>query len=293
MEGQLWKAIVAMLTRIDKRPKRAREDFGDIDIVKTLYWAILHDRPINWSCRRENWPICLRRKPLPSDSTMSRRLRTPSVIALLDELERRVVKPSKAGMYWMIDGKPLVIGSCSKDHQAGYGRAATSMAKGYKLHAVTAPDGAVGAWRVAPMNKDERVIAARLLKTPQLQGYVVGDSNFDSNQLHEICDARGNVQLVTPRRYGPGKKVGHRSQSPGRLRSIALLENPEPRFGEALLHQRSDIERHFGNLTNWGGGLTHLPAWVRTHRRVRRWVQGKLVLTGLRRAIKQTTYVNP
>jgi hypothetical protein len=68
-----------------------------------------------------------------------------------------------------------------------------------------------------------------------------------------------------------------------------LLENPAPQFGEALVGQRSAIERQFGNLTNWGGGLTCLPSWVRTHRRVHRWVQAKLVLTALKRPTSERT----
>lgn len=292
MEGQLWKAIVMVLLQVRKRRKRAKETFSDADIVRVYYWAVIHDRPISWACQAKNWPLHARRKALPSDTTMSRRQRDPHVIELLDALEKHITRPTGSGLYWMIDGKPLVIGSCSKDRQAGYGKAAASKAKGYKLHAIVAADGRLAAWRIAPMNKDERVMAKRLLKTAEIQGYVVGDANYDSNYLHEICVARGNRQFVTRRRYGPGGNVGHRAQSPGRLRSIALLENPCPLFGKQLLQQRNAIERCFANATNWGGGLTHLPAWIRTHRRVRLWVQAKLALTALRRAIKTTTYVN-
>ena len=96
---------------------------------------------------------------------------------------------------------------------------------------------------------------------------------------------------MTRRRYGPGKGTGHRRQSPGRVRGIALLEGPDPRFGEGLLGGRAAIERAFGNLTSWGGGLTCLPPWVRTHRRVHRWVQAKLVLTALKRQLPKRTYV--
>ena len=291
MEGQLWSLILAILAAIDKRRKRAKQDFSDEDIVKVFYWSVIHDRPISWACQRRNWPLHLRRQQLPSNSTMSRRLRSASVVALLDALERRVTAPSHPHLYWMIDGKPLAISGCSKDRQAGYGRAARCKAKGYKIHAITAADGSVANWRVAPMNKDERVMAERLLKTTNLTGYIAADANYDSNKLHKVCDARGNRQFVSPRRYGAGRKVGHRAQSPGRLRSIALLENPQPDFGRQLLKDRSAIERHFGNATNWGGGLTHLPPWARTYRRVRRWVQAKLALTALRRTRNKTTYV--
>lgn len=191
----------------------------------------------------------------------------------------------------MMDGKPLTISGCSKDRQAGYGRAAGGKAKGYKIHALISADGEMAAWRLAPMNKDERVMAKRLLSAADIQGYVLADSNYDSNKLHEVCSNLGNRQLVTPRRYGPGRGHGHRRQTAARLRSKELLENPDAQFGHQLFAQREDIERFYGNLTNWGGGLTHLPPWVRTHRRVHRWVQAKLILNALKQQSRTTTYV--
>ena len=150
----------------------------------------------------------------------------------------------------------------------------------------------MAAWRVAPMNTDERAMAERLLRAapPEVLGYVLADANFDSNKSHRVCDERGNLQLVAPRRYGPGNGTGPRRPTAGRLRSMALTESPFPAFAEQLRKDRAAVERPFGNLTNWGGGLSSLPAWVRTHRRVRRWVQAKLVLTGLRRDAGVTTY---
>jgi hypothetical protein len=286
MEHQLWKGFVAALAPLGKRRKSTREDLSDEQIVRTYFWAVLHDRPVSWACKRGNWPIWLRREKLPSPSTMSRRLRTPSVQALLRALEKSVLAsrdPCPLG--WAIDGKPLVISGCSKDRQAGYGRAAGGKAKGYKIHAIIGLDGSVAAWRVAPMNKDERVMARRLLREADIQGYLLGDSNYDSNDLHRSCDERGDRQMVVPRRYGPNRGHGHREQSAGRMRSKELLENPQARFGETLYQQRTSIERFYGNLTNWGGGLNHLPAWVRTHHRVHQWVQAKLILTALRRGV--------
>jgi hypothetical protein len=291
MEYQLWKAIVALLRSFGKPHKRRDDAFTDQDIVKIYSWAVIHDRPTSWALLKANWPLHCRRQRLPHDGTMSRRLRTPKVIALLDHLERRVLAPKEPGLFWMIDGKPLVISGCSKDRQAGYGRAAGCKAKGYKVHALVGSDGAVAQWRVAPMNKDERVMGERLVRSapPQVIGYLVGDSNFDSNPLHQVCQEHGNLQLVTPRRYGPGKGTGHRKQTAGRLRSIAISESPFGAFGKQLQKDRAGIEREFGNWTNWGGGLTCLPPWVRTHRRVRRWVQAKLVLSKLRDDLKITT----
>jgi len=291
MEHQLYQSIVAVLATLDKPRTPLRFDFADEVIVKVYYWSVICDRPTSWACRQQNWPLHLRKRPLPCPATMSRRLRSPSVVALLDALERRVVAPKEPGLFWMIDGKPLPIGGCSKDRQAGFGRAAGGKAKGYKLHTLAGADGSLAAWRVAPMNTDERVMAERLIRAApaEVVGYVLGDANFDSNPLHQCCGSRGNLQLVTPRRYGPGKGTGHRKQTAGRLRCLALTENPYPAFAKQLLADRAEIERQFGNLTNWGGGLTCLPPWVRTHRRVRRWVQAKLVLAKLKRGAEIRT----
>jgi hypothetical protein len=291
MEHQLWKAIVAVLAELDKAVTPADFDFSDERIVAVYYWAVIHDRPTSWACQKRHWPIHLRRARLPSQPTMSRRLRSGPVVALLDALQRRVTAPAEPGLFWMIDGKPLPIGGCSKDRQAGYGRSAGGKAKGYKLHTLSGSDGSLAGWRVAPMNKDERVMARRLLKAapPQVVGYVAADSNYDSNELHRLCDERGDLRLVTPRRYGPGRGTGHRQQAAGRLRSMELTEAPLPGLGQRLMADRAEIERQFGNLTNWGGGLACLPAWVRTHRRVRLWVQAKLVLTRLKGDPELTT----
>src|SRR5262249_26383533 len=79
MEHQLWKAIVALLATLGKPRKRRVNDFTDHDIVEVYYWAVIQDRPQGWACRKQNWPIHLRRRPLPAAGTLSRRLKTPQV----------------------------------------------------------------------------------------------------------------------------------------------------------------------------------------------------------------------
>jgi hypothetical protein len=260
VEHRLWQAIVAVLATLDNPRTPARFAFPDAQVVGVYYWAVMCDRPTSWACRKEHWPVHRRKRPLPSPATMSRRLRSARVKALLDALERRVTAPAGPGLFWMVDGKPLPIGGCSKDKQAGYGRAAGGKAKGYKLHALVGTDGSVAGWRVAPMNTDERVMAERLLKAapPKVLGYVVADANYDSNKLHRVCDAHGNRQPVTPRRYGPAKVTGHREQTPGRLRSIALTEGPFPAFADRLRLDRAEIERRFANgrtgAADWHAG---------------------------------------
>ena len=92
------------------------------------------------------------------------------------------------------------------------------------MHALVGAAGAVAGWRVAPMNTDERVMAERLVTAapPEVVGYLLADANYDSNPLHRVCDRRGNLQLVTPRRYGPATASISRASSSSRLRCILM-----------------------------------------------------------------------
>ena len=95
------------------------------------------------------------------------------------------------------------------------------------------------------------------------------------------------------------KGPGHHRQSPRRLWGPALAQaydsplNPLGRrdvprgFGAQLLHDRNGIERRFGLMGNFGGGLGPLPNWVRTPRRVALWVQGKLLIFMAREWVKR------
>lgn len=285
MERQLWKKIVKLMKEICKLRGNVMCTYSDAVIVKTWLWAVLHDRPVSWGCKACNWPIWERKWQLPSESTMSRRLRSRGVQWLLKQLEERALDSDLTqNLVWAVDGKPLPISGHSQDRQAGYGRAVGGKAKGYKLHAIVGQNGSIPHWRLAPMNKDERVMADRMLKQTKIQGYLLADSNYDSNRLHKRCDDQGNLQLVSPRRYGPNRGFGHRKQTAGRLRSIELLEHHTPDFGSQLFKLRMTIERYFGNLTNWSAGLTHLPPWVRTYNRVKRWVQAKIIMNAVKRS---------
>src|SRR5580704_4825437 len=78
MEHQLWSSIMAVLAGLSKVRKPTVCDFSDEDIVKVYYWSVIHDRPTSWACDRQHWPPWRRRHALPSESTMSRRLRSES-----------------------------------------------------------------------------------------------------------------------------------------------------------------------------------------------------------------------
>lgn len=277
MEHGLFLRMRRTLRRLGRRRASARFTYTDATVLEVYLWAALHGRPVCWACDPAHWPPGTRRGPLPSPSALSRRMRTRSVLRLLGRLLRALGPRDASGLVAMMDGMPLVIGPHSHDRQSGYGRAASGKARGYKLHLILDASGRVLAWRVAPMHVDERVMARRMLRELEHAGYLVADANYDAGYLFEAASARG-VQLVTPRRHGPGKGLGHRRQPEGRLRSVALTETDECRFGRELMRERWAIERFFGTLRSHPCGLTHLPPWVRGWRRVNTYVAAKLAI---------------
>jgi hypothetical protein len=275
MEGELWKQMYHILTELGKGYRRKHQVYSDVWVVAVYLWAVLHDRPTSWACDDRNWPESLV-AALPSPSRMSRRLRTNSVNDLLKELEMKCRDQLPSGIWKWIDAKPLPIGNCSKDRQAGYGRCASGMGKGYKFYAVCDSNGAFDAWRIASMNKDERVMAARLFRQINGGGYITGDSIYDSSQLYATARQSG-FQLVAVKHRGG---LGHQKHRPERLRSIELSGHS---FGANLLNNRRGIELCFAHLTFGAAALQPLPAWVRTHRRVELWVRGKIIIRYIRK----------
>jgi len=254
-------------------------NFFDFEIVGVYLWAVVHDRPTSWACNARNWPKDLRNQRLPSQSTMSRRMGTTEVQRLMAAMEGSLLRLQGHGWVKVVDGKPLIVGTHSKDPDSEWGRAGHGYGKGYKLHAIFGDGPLPWQWELTPLNVGEPEVAARLTPALPRGGYLLGDKQYDSNPLHDVALANG-YQLVAERKR-PGTDLGHRHHSSGRLRSIELLRND---FGKALYQCRDDVERRFAWLTNHGGGLAPLPNWVRRLSRVRSWVQAKLII--------HTIYVN-
>lgn len=277
MERELWKSLYAMVVELGK--SWGDWKFTAADIVLVYLWAALHDRPMYWAVDKGNWPQDLCPACLPSQSTLSRRMRKSETQELMTEIENTWLAAVNVSTMLIktIDGKPLTVSGVSKDIDAGYGRGAGGMQKGYKLFAIWSSGPLPLAWGLGPMNKSEKTMARELIPTLPGGGYLLGDPEYDSNPLHELAEQQGH-QLLTPKRQ-KHRGVGHRKQSPSRLRSIELMKQP---FGKSLFRFRRQIERNFGNLTSFGGGLTCLPAWVRRFTRVRNWVQAKLLINAAR-----------
>jgi hypothetical protein len=277
MDRELWLALYGFVAKAKIQGRGWL--YSTAEIVMVYFWAVVHDRPMCWATDKRNWPADLGPRLLPSQSQLSRRMRGSDVVELMVFVENTFVAMIGADrrLIRIIDGKPLEVSNISKDPDAGYGRSAGGKHKGYKLHVVHAGGPTPLAWGLSPMNTSEKVMAAKLIPDLPGEGYLLGDTEYDTNSLHDLAHEAGH-QIVAPRRRR-AKGLGHHRHSPYRLRSIALLQS---RFGRTLLRYRRQIEREFGTLVSFGGGLTCLPAWVRRFNRVRNWVHAKILINAVR-----------
>ena len=276
--GKLWNAnsgthCITWPLVATVGPGGGPRHFFDYEIVLVYLWASIHDRPVSWACNPTSWPDDLRPSAIPSQSTMSRRLRTTEVLRLMQAIEERVAPVDRSCWVRVIDGKPLAVGTYSKDPDARWGNAGQGSAKGYKLRALYGRQATPDVWEVAPLNVSEPEVGAHLIRRLKGAGYVLGDKAFDSNPVHQAANDVG-AQLVAERKR-PKTNLGHRPHTAGRLRSMSLLQTD---FGRTLYRYRTTIERSFGHLTNHAAGLAPLPNWVRRISRVRLWVQAKLII---------------
>jgi hypothetical protein len=278
MERELWPHLYQSIHSVGRGFHQKSVQYQPWVIVMVLIWAALHDRPMSWACQSKNWSTTkLRPLQLPSDSTVSKRAKSAGVAMFLHALEVTLRDTQHPQLVALLDAKPLPVGGATKDRTATYGYAAGVMAKGYKLHAIWARRCIPEAWEVMPLNVSEVTMAKELVTRLHDGGYLVGDANYDGNELADIAGAHGYQLLAPP--GSPNAGMGHHYQSPYRLRGIQLLYD---RFGQDLSAYRRQIERDFGNSVAFAGGLSPLPAWVRTISRVRNWVWAKLLINATR-----------
>src|SRR6476660_4457957 len=106
-------------------------------VVLVFCWATLHDRPVRWACDERNWATTtLRPARIPSESTMSRRLRRLDTALLMREVVALARGEGDPRLIAVVDAKPLPVGGASGDPEARCGRGAGMWARGYKLYAV-------------------------------------------------------------------------------------------------------------------------------------------------------------
>lgn len=276
MERQRYRELRAILhaAAVGHRDN-PRNTHRDATIVLVQLWATLHDKPTAWAADHHHWPGDLRpRAGLPDQSTMSRRLRTTGVLALVQRFADAMRQRLPDGQLKLIDGRPLTTGGCSKDPDAKTGFGAAHLMHGYKLHQIGDESGAVDHWHLTAMNGSEPEAAARMLPHTPPHTLTIGDGNYDVNALYDQAQRHGNRWLAQPRRAAHAP--GHRKHHADRLASWAWVRSPAGR--RTLKRLRSGIER----INAWQGqaavGLGALPHHVRRLHRVRMWVALKIVI---------------
>ena len=289
MERQTWLVIRALAADVCSKLEHPGVRYSDRWILLVYLRAVIHDRPVYWACREVNRPADLRPVDLPSQATMSRRLRSQAFLwalaLMLERLGGGTPAPDapgrprrrafRQGLLKVVDGLPSRIGGFGKDRSARTGRGAGGWYRGYKLHALWGSAPVPQAWAVRPANESESTVARLLLARLEGFGYVLGDAIFDCNALYDIALEHGH-QLIAPKKR-KSEGLGHRPQGEARLHGLELLATP---YGRSLYAERPLIERHFGDLTS-RQGVSMLPQWVRTPERVYVWVGAKLIVNAV------------
>jgi hypothetical protein len=280
MDGKLLRWLYHRLLH-DPTLSRTRDCTYSNGLIALIYFfmALTHHAP-PWACDRRSWPIWCQARllHLPSVSQFNRRVKTPALEKLIDQLnqelrDRLPRSRDKAG-----DGKPLVVGGFSHDPDAHAGKIPDGWGRGYKLHLIIdAAARAVDAFVVTALDAGEATVLRReLLPRLNLSGCVLrADANYDSNPTYrQVAQAGG--RFIAPRRK-PGTGLGHHPQHPDRLKAVAELEHTSMGLAQHK-RLRNPVEQTLAQLGNLASGLWALPNFVRRLKRVRRWVLAKITL---------------
>ena len=282
MDGHIWKEIYQAIRRADRSLARVgrRPTYTDGLIVGMYMWSVWHDRPLCWACDRRNYSSLFRPRRLPSVSQFCKRIHSERCDDILQYLQTHLAGLESFTELSFIDGRAMRVGPYSKDREAKSGFAPGGMAKGYKLHAWATEDGRIPVWSVMPLNIGEKTVAGEMLCYGRASGIVLADGGYDAGWLYDRVDNDGGL-FITPLPKNVGG--GHRPQSRARLRAATYWSN----VGGYVYRERLRIEQFFAHLSAFGGGLGQLPPWVRTLRRVRRWIGAKLIIYHARLTLRK------
>lgn len=280
MEGNLWDQVYQLVMSVD-HTESTNSLHSDRVIVLVALRANMDDKSISWASRPENWLGYRRPAELPSQPTMSRRLRSPSVQTLLRTMEAYLRQTPVRDEVIAVDGRPLTISRFSKDPDADWGYSMGGLGFGYKFHAIWGGGPVPLAWQLHNLRASEATVATRqlvpALSPTKTKHMLVGDASYDTNKLYAAAAERG-YQLLAPPKH-QRRHLGHRSHHPDRVKAFRLLPS---RRGQRLMAHRTAIERSFGNWSVRPEGLSELPKHVRRLHRVRLFVHGKIILNGIR-----------
>jgi hypothetical protein len=278
MDTKIWKLICKAIRSADHRiPRTGRKPkFTDQQIIKIYLWSVAHDRPLCWACNRHHYATMYRPKQLPSISQFCRRLKTSRIQQLLEVVSSYLSRYKKSAGVAFFDGKPMVVSEYTKDPDAKIGYADGRMRHGYKLHGFVTQDGWISAFTVHPLNEGEPNTARQFIDAIIPGTLILADGNYDSGPLYQAV-ADHKSMLLTRLRNKSRSERQMKQMCPARQAAVILWED-NAQVCEETMKTRDGVERIFGALTSFGGGLAPLPSWVRRLPRVRRWVTGKIII---------------
>jgi hypothetical protein len=262
--------------------------YPDLLIVRMYFWGVHHDRPQSWAADPQHYhgPL-FRPRHLPSVSQFNRRIKTPSVEAILQKIHDQTAEVDRPSQVLLMDGKALTVSPVSKDVEATRGHIPGGFGKGYKLHTQVTEDLRIICWNLSSLHVAEQSVAMEFITENPTPGcMLLADSNYDSAPLYKATSKAGISYLT----YLKGQKqIKNGKHHPVTLRQMGAARREaveawqqKPALCQFVLDMREAIERVYSALTCYGGGLGPLPAWVRTLERVRRWVGSKIIFYHLR-----------
>jgi hypothetical protein len=300
MDREIWAAVMAAVRRASKRVRvgRGRKGpgrpltFPNWLVVAMYLWAVWHDRCLGWACDPDHYGRLFRPRNLPGASQFARRVRSPAVQAILQDVHEQLRACGIASEVGYFDGQPLTVGPASRDPDARRGHVTGGFAKGYKLHAYVNEHRRVVLWSVMPLNTDEKAVALELIDRlppdPLGRTLDMADGNYDAAPVHKALAAKGRRLLAYPKGQdqvggspAPGNPTGHhpvtlRQMGPARRDAVATWHD-HPDLCRHVLHARNNVEGVFSVLTV-ACHLGHLPAFARRLERVRRFAGAKIIL---------------
>jgi hypothetical protein len=246
-------------------------------------WAIsvaqreLASGPAGWWLRRHwDWPA-----KIPSVPTLTRRARQPDFRWLLRSVLRKVRawlarRPSRTAI---MDATLLFTGPYSRDDDSRWTCHGGKWFRGYALHTICDEYGTLWAWHVTSANVQEMKVGRRLIRQLASGGkgqvrWVVSDSGYDSEPLHQLTRRRLKAQLLAPINARGAKGDGWRKRQPGRDACDRFIQTDA---GTKIMNKRSAIER-WNSWFKGTSGVSMLPYHVRGLRRVRLWISLKLIV---------------
>ncbi len=284
MSSQVWNTVYRTIRMVNRSVSRTGRcpTYPDTLIVAMYVWSVWHDRPLCWAADRANYSSLFRPRRLPSRSQFCRRIKTERCQAILRGVYRRLADMGADNTHCvtLLDGRGFRVHSHSTDPDATRGYSSGGYGRGYKVHALAKENGRFVGIRITPMNVAEKTAARELIDEQRPAGLLLADQGYDSGPLYDYADERG-ATLLTPLGRNAGR--GHRPQSKARMFAKSLWE----RGGEALYKRRNAIERFFGQLSAFGGGLAPLPPWVRRLERVERWITAKVIIYHARLCVRE------